>query len=530
MSAHPQNRADSNQPPFSTPFPLVTLPRCWRRLRRDGFGKFAMKTLHRYLLREVLATLVLTVGVFTAVLLMGNAMKEVLALVVRGQASLMAVGKAFALLIPFVISFSLPMGLLTAMLLVFGRLSADQELTAARAGGVSLVSLVAPVLLLAVVFSGFNAWINLTIAPRCRTAYKEHVYQLALSNPAKLLSENTFVTEVPGYVIYIGELEQGEQGADAGHWQMKKILLNRIEDGELIQRTRAAQGDVSYDPVKKQYLFRLINAQVNVRADKMGTVFGGKDSEPEPATNNTASNAPASTNLPPTHHVPTNAITGPDEESNLFPDTPEWMPMAGGEIILPITLAEMGQQVFKPKLSYLTFSQLQHELTRHGEIINVDQNGSVALVHYATVDAPEPDTQFQVTRHGQPVGQARITKEKTTAHLVAEITEGTLQPGDRLELNRTPLKVQLHRQVSFSFAAIGFTLVSIPLGIRAHRRETTAGMAMALVLILVYYSFITLGQALADKPQYYPHLIMWIPVFLFQGAGLWMLARANRGS
>ena len=80
-----------------------------------------MKTLHRYLLREVLATLVLTVGVFTAVLLMGNAMKEVLALVVRGQASLMGVGKAFVLLIPFVISFSLPMGLLTAMLLVFGR-------------------------------------------------------------------------------------------------------------------------------------------------------------------------------------------------------------------------------------------------------------------------------------------------------------------------------------------------------------------------------------------------------------------------
>ena len=59
-----------------------------------------MKTLHRYLLREVLATLVLTVGVFTAVLLMGNAMKEVLALVVRGQASLMGVGKAFVLLIP----------------------------------------------------------------------------------------------------------------------------------------------------------------------------------------------------------------------------------------------------------------------------------------------------------------------------------------------------------------------------------------------------------------------------------------------
>jgi lipopolysaccharide export LptBFGC system permease protein LptF len=138
--------------------------------------------------------------------------------------------------------------------------------------------------------------------------------------------------------------------------------------------------------------------------------------------------------------------------------------------------------------------------------------------------------ELAVTRNGKEIGRARTTGENSPSTLVVKILSGDIQMGDRMELDRTPLKVQLHRQVSFSFAAIGFTLISIPLGIRAHRRETTAGLAMALVLILIYYSFVILGQALEGKPHLYPHFIVWIPVFLFQAIGSWMLWRTNRGA
>ena len=166
-----------------------------------------MKTLHLYLIRQALATLVMTVLVFTFVLLLGNALKEILTLLVERQATLPVVIKAVGLLIPYVLVFALPMGMLCATLLLFGRLSADLELTAMRANGIGLIPLIWPLLALAALLTGLSAWMNLEITPKSRVAYKKLIAEALVSADAIPLRENQYNSDLPGgYTIYVGKI------------------------------------------------------------------------------------------------------------------------------------------------------------------------------------------------------------------------------------------------------------------------------------------------------------------------------------
>ena len=102
------------------------------------------RILSLYIIREIAALFLLGIMVFTLILLMGRLIKLTDLVISRGV-PLADVSRMILYLMPSFLVFTIPMAFLLAVLLAFGRLSADNEITVMKAGGISLMQLMPPV-------------------------------------------------------------------------------------------------------------------------------------------------------------------------------------------------------------------------------------------------------------------------------------------------------------------------------------------------------------------------------------------------
>ena len=105
-----------------------------------------LSTLQRYLFKQFFFTSLNTIGLFVFVLIVGNALKEVLPLLASGKIEWSFFFNTLFHLIPSMVAYALPLGMLTATLLVLGKLSSQNELIAMKASGLSLYYILAPLM------------------------------------------------------------------------------------------------------------------------------------------------------------------------------------------------------------------------------------------------------------------------------------------------------------------------------------------------------------------------------------------------
>jgi LPS export ABC transporter permease LptF/LPS export ABC transporter permease LptG len=172
-----------------------------------------MRLLDRYIAREVISHAALGLAVFTFVFFVPQLVR-LMELVVRHSASFGSVMLLFLCTLPPVLGFTLPIGVLVGVLIGLGRLSADSEIVALHASGISLRRLLLPIGFVAVVTAAATLATTFWLSPASWRTIQRLEAQLLSSQATFGVQPRVFDERFPSFVLYVQDVE-----AAATHWR-----------------------------------------------------------------------------------------------------------------------------------------------------------------------------------------------------------------------------------------------------------------------------------------------------------------------
>jgi LPS export ABC transporter permease LptG/LPS export ABC transporter permease LptF len=195
-----------------------------------------MRILTRYILGEVVSHALIGAAVFTFILFTRD-LGRILELVVRNSAPLPSIAQIFFYTVPVALTYTIPMGVLVGILIGLSRLSADSEVTAMRASGLSVWSFLRICSIFVVI-----AWLlalanSVYIAPRSLASLDELQNRLRSSQASFEVQPRVFYEGFPKIVLYVEDVKAMSGGAI---W--KGVFLADLSDPAAPRITLAREG------------------------------------------------------------------------------------------------------------------------------------------------------------------------------------------------------------------------------------------------------------------------------------------------
>jgi LPS export ABC transporter permease LptG/LPS export ABC transporter permease LptF len=170
-----------------------------------------VRILDRYVIREILPPMVLSLLIFTFILALPPFMGQLEELVSKGVPWSLA-GRMLLTLIPSSLGLTIPMALLVGILIGLGRMSGDREAMALLACGVSPYRLLRPILLVASVAAGGHLWVMLAAIPDANQTFRELAYDTLAQQVENDVRPQVFFANFPPLVLYTRDVVPGGGG------------------------------------------------------------------------------------------------------------------------------------------------------------------------------------------------------------------------------------------------------------------------------------------------------------------------------
>jgi LPS export ABC transporter permease LptF/LPS export ABC transporter permease LptG len=366
-----------------------------------------VRILDRYIWRELGTPFLLGLLISTFLLLVDRIF-DLMDLIINKGVPVHLVALLFVYLLPAILVLTIPIGVLFAILVAFGRLSADMEIVAFKACGVSPLRLLWPVVTFGVVMAAVTGYLMIDSVPKTNYAFKSLVFDIIRTQATVGLKERVFNDTFGNFVIYIDEIASDQVA-------LRNVFVSDERKPDEQRFITAREGRLLSDEVNRRVTLRLLDGSI--------------------------------------HETSPSALQKYREVRFRLYD---------------ITLV------------------LENPLVKQGGAPKGDREMSL------------PDLRRAVRAYTEAKG------------------------------NANPYLVEIHKKFAIPAACLVFSVLGVPLGIRAHRGGRWGAFVAALPILLFYYVGLTLGENVGDTGRIAPWLAMWGPNLVVGAVAVYLLRATLR--
>ncbi len=419
-----------------------------------------MKTLSKYLLRESIGPFLFGLAVITLVLIM-DFLVDIMNLIIEKGVKIPLVMELFAVNLAWMLALAVPMAVLVAVLMVFGRLSSDNELTACKACGISYYRLLLPMVGAATILTIVMVWFNDRVLPESNHRARMLMTDIATKKPTWSLEENIFLDYFEGYSIRVKTVARKTS-------EISDIIIIQTTGIDRIITSR--RGNMYFSPDETTLMLELEDGEILEMDQKNPEGYTRTQFEKQ-----------------------TIAIPGASSDMQRTQES-----MRGDR--------EMSVEMMR--------DQNKGRQKRLDLIYHEADSLSAALVGN-TLNIGNPGTQY--IKVSKMAGIDRALRKVKEAH-----AKMIFQSNNAINYARevNSMNVEIEKKFSIPFACISFVLIGAPLGSLARKGGFATGIALSIFFFIIYWAFLIIGEQMGDSGSLPAFWAMWLGDIVVGGAGI----------
>ncbi|MBC8278964.1 MAG: LptF/LptG family permease, partial [FCB group bacterium] len=211
--------------------------------------------LTRYIIREMTIPFFLSLLLIIMMFIL-NLLFQMLGKIAGKGLELDVIIEFFFLNMAWIVALAVPMAVLIATLMAFGRLSSDNEVTALKASGVSIISLMKPAIIFGIVVMAALFYFSDRVLPEFNHRSRLLSSDISRKKPTINIEEGVFHFDVPNIVMRAQDIDEETS-------MMRGVVIYNESDRKYQTTIIADSGRLDFSYASEQFIMTLYDGTIH---------------------------------------------------------------------------------------------------------------------------------------------------------------------------------------------------------------------------------------------------------------------------